>query len=147
MGISIRLVRVTVAATLLLAAAETLSAQTQTSSDTGRSVLSGVYTTEQAARGETTFKGVCASCHAEAQFTGATFQKAWSNRPVFAFFDQIKTAMPQDNPGGLSRAEYLAVITYILKLNSYPTGAAELPDDDVALRLIRFAPVSGSNDR
>ena len=145
MGIAIRVVRCTVAAGLVLAATESVSAQT--AADSGRSVLSGVYTTEQAARGETTFKGVCASCHAEAQFTGATFQKAWSNRPVFAFFDQIKTAMPQDNPGGLSRAEYLAVITYIFKLNNYPTGTAELPDDDGALRQIRFAPVTGPNDK
>jgi mono/diheme cytochrome c family protein len=122
------------------------SGSAQTQPDSGRSVVAGVYTAGQAAQGETVFKSVCANCHASSQFTGAAFLKPWSGRPLFSLFDQIRSAMPQDNPGGLARAEYLAVITYILKLNGFPSGATELPEDEAELRRIRFDPLPGSND-
>jgi mono/diheme cytochrome c family protein len=126
-----------------LAAAAGASAQTQ--AEGGRSVASGVFTAEQAAQGETVFKNVCANCHATSQFTGTAFLKQWAGRAVFSLYDQIRTAMPQDNPGGLSRVEYLAVITYILKLNSLPAGTTALPDDEAALKQIRFDTLPGSN--
>ena len=120
-----------------------VSAQSQ--SENGRSVVAGVYTAEQAAQGETVFKNVCANCHASSQFTGVAFLKPWVGRPVFSLFDQIRTSMPQDNPGGLSRGEYLAVITYVLKLNSFPAGATPLPDDDAALKQIKFDTLPASH--
>ena len=115
MGSAILLVECAMVCAAVAAAAAPASAQS--APDVGRSVVSGVYTAEQAAQGETVFRNVCANCHASSQFTGTAFQKGWAGRPVFSLFDQIRTAMPQDNPGGLSRAEYLAVVTYILKLN------------------------------
>lgn len=121
------------------------AASAQTQPDAGRSVVTGVYTAEQAAQGETVFKNVCANCHASSQFTGVAFLKPRVGRTVFSLFDQIRTTMPQDNPGGLSRAEYLAVITYLLKLNSFPAGTTQLPDDEAELRQIRFDTLPGSN--
>lgn len=128
-----------------LSAVATLASAQSTEPDSSRSASSGVYTAEQAARGETLFRTVCANCHTDSQFNGPDFRKAWSGRPVFSLFDQLRNTMPQDNPGGLSRAEYLAVISYVLKLNTYPTGPSELPDDDAALRLIRFDTASVGN--
>jgi mono/diheme cytochrome c family protein len=137
MGIAIRLVHLGLATAGLFIVAAPAAAQT-TDPDSTRAASAGVYTAEQAARGETLFKTVCANCHTDSQFYGPDFSKAWSGRPVYSLFDQLRNTMPQDNPGGLSRAEYLSVISYVLKLNTYPTGTAELPDDDAALRLIRF---------
>ena len=143
MGVTIRLGRCALVCFGVAAAAVGASAQTQ--GDGGRSVASGVYTAEQAAQGETVFKNVCANCHATSQFAGTAFLKQWAGRAVFSLYDQIRTSMPQDNPGGLSRAEYLAVTTYILKLNSFPPGTTALPDDEAALKQIRFETPPGSN--
>jgi S-disulfanyl-L-cysteine oxidoreductase SoxD len=139
MGAAIQLVRCALVGVAIAASAEAAVAQGQ--EENGRSVAAGVYTAEQAADGEKVFQNICVNCHATSQFTGAAFQKTWAGRPVFGLFDQVRTAMPMDNPGGLSRAEYLAVITYILKLNGLPAGTTALPDDEAALKQIRFAPL------
>jgi mono/diheme cytochrome c family protein len=144
MGVAIQLVRFAAIGVGIVAAAAPAFAQGQQA--TGRSVTSGVYTTEQAAQGEKVFQGICENCHETSQFTSAAFHKTWSGRPLFSLFDQIRTAMPMDNPGGLSRAEYLAVITYILKLNGLPAGTTELPDDEAELKQILLDALAGSKD-
>src|SRR5688572_5481743 len=143
MAVTSRLARS--ACVVLGAALAAAGASAQTQPESGRSVVTGVYTAEQAAQGETVFKNVCANCHASSQFTGVAFLKPWVGRAVFSLFDQIRTSMPQDNPGGLSGGEYLAVITYILKLNSFPPGTTQLPEDEAALKQIRFDTLPGSN--
>jgi mono/diheme cytochrome c family protein len=143
MAVTIRLAGCALVCFGIAATASGASAQTQ--GEGGRSVATAVYTTEQAAQGEGVFKNVCANCHATSQFTGTAFLKQWAGRAVYSLYDQIRTSMPQDNPGGLSRAEYLAVITYILKLNGFPAGTTALPDDEAALKQIRFDTQPGSN--
>ncbi|HEX6309926.1 MAG TPA: cytochrome c [Longimicrobiales bacterium] len=98
----------------------------------------GAYSAAQATQGENTFRTVCGNCHGTAEFSGQTFRKVWTGRPVYEFYDLIRNAMPLDNPGGLTPAEYAAVVAYILKLNGYPAGAAVLPVDDARLKAIRF---------
>ncbi|CAN5803739.1 cytochrome c [soil metagenome] len=120
------------------AVAAPVQAQNAGSGNTGRSTLDGVYTAQQATRGETIFRNICGNCHATSEFSGSGFQTKWSATPVFTFFEQIRSTMPLDNPGGLSAAEYSAVIAYILKLNAYPAGPRELPAADSALKQIRF---------
>jgi mono/diheme cytochrome c family protein len=96
------------------------------------------YTAEQAARGDTTFHAVCAACHAESQFAGPKFLAAWEGGTAYQLFDQIRTEMPQDNPGSLSPAQYLAVTAYLFQLNGFPAGSRPLPDDAPALKKIRI---------
>ena len=134
-----------VAAILAAACAAPAAAQNGAGPAVERSVLSGVYTQQQAADGAAVFRETCGNCHPTSQFTGAAFQLVWQGRPVFAFFDQVRMMMPMDNPGGLSAAQYTAVIAYILKLNTYPTGPEPLPTDDDGLRRIRFEPVPDRN--
>jgi mono/diheme cytochrome c family protein len=106
--------------------------------DSGMSILDGAFTDAQATRGLAVYRETCGNCHSTSEFTGAPFQRKWAGQPVLTFFDHVRQSMPLDNPGGLSRAQYAAVLAYILKLNSYPEGSAELPTDDAALRQIRF---------
>lgn len=124
------------AVALVLCPADT-SAQSA-AADSSRSAAAGAYTARQATQGEATFRNVCGNCHGTAEFSGPTFLKTWSGRPVFALFDQLRYSMPLDNPGGLAREEYAAVIAYVLKLNQYPAGSSELPVADSALKLITF---------
>jgi mono/diheme cytochrome c family protein len=127
---------VAVAATAAIATAP--AAAQSSDSSAGASVLAGAYTDAQATRGQAVFRGTCGNCHGTSEFAGAPFQRKWAGQPILTFFEHVRTSMPLDNPGGLSRAEYAAVLAYILKLNSYPEGKAELPTEDEALRLIRF---------
>jgi hypothetical protein len=44
----------------------------------------------------------------------------------------------EDDPGGMKPEEYAAVIAYLLRLNGFPTGQADLPTSKEALSLILF---------
>jgi S-disulfanyl-L-cysteine oxidoreductase SoxD len=95
-----------------------------------------VYTEEQATSGQAVYKRVCAECHETKDVTGADFKTKWGGRPVFALFEQIRTTMPDGNPGTLSREEYIATVAYILQLNGLPAGPTPLATDSVALSAI-----------
>ena len=59
-------------------------------------------------------------------------------RTAFDLFDQIKTTMPDDNPGGLSVQQYTDVVAYIFKINGMPAGTDSLSSDPEALRQIKI---------
>ena len=101
-----------------------------------KSVKAGVYTAAQAERGITLFRSKCASCHAPNRFTDDLFYTSFAGKPLWEMFDVISDTMPEDNPGSMKKEEYADVIAYLLKLNSFPAGATELPIDKDALSAI-----------
>jgi mono/diheme cytochrome c family protein len=111
-----------------------------------RSVWDGVYTTEQAKRGQEVYGNHCSTCHGaklegaeEApSLAGKGFLEGWDGLPVGALFEKTRKKMPRDNPGQLSRQQYLDVIAYLLSANKFPDGQAELPQDLEPLKLIRI---------
>ena len=109
-----------------------------TDSTAGKSVWQGVYTEEQATRGDSEHQNNCSSCHGTEKYAGDAFTKNWVGRTVFDLFDQIRTTMPDDNPGGLSAQQYKDVVAYILKTNGIPAGTDSLPNDPEAMRLLRI---------
>ena len=109
-----------------------------------RSVLDSVYSAEQADRGETVFSDVCSACHSASQFRGETFDMNWTSRTLRDLYRLIRTTMPQDSPGRLSDQEYIDVVAYLLKLNRYPAGGADLGSDEQALRRIRIESPPGN---
>jgi S-disulfanyl-L-cysteine oxidoreductase SoxD len=121
----------------MAASAVAVSAQ-QGPAAAGSSIVDGAYTAAQAARGEKVFGDTCGNCHGRSEFAGTGFQRKWAGQTVYTLFDQLRSTMPLDNPGGLSRGQYAAVIAYILQLNAYPAGEAELPSEDAPLRTLRF---------
>jgi mono/diheme cytochrome c family protein len=92
-----------------------------------KSVKAGVYTAVQADRGQALFRSKCASCHAPNRFTDDLFYTSFAGKPLWEMFDVISDTMPEDDPGGMKPEEYADVMAYLLKLNSFPTGADELP--------------------
>ena len=96
----------------------------------------GVYTEEQAKRGQSLYSKNCVECHSASAYTGSAFRRAWGSRPVFELWEQIRTTMPEDNPGGLSHVEYADIVAYLLKLNKLPTGPVDLPGDADKLKTI-----------
>lgn len=123
---------------ITLLAAGPAQAQDSTGGPTERKASAGVYTPAQATRGEGSYKVNCVSCHATSDYTGETFQLAWVSKTAFDIFDVIRSQMPEDNPGILARQEYVDIVAYILSLNTYPAGAADLPSDDDSLRKVRI---------
>lgn len=101
-----------------------------------RSVLDGVYTAAQAARGEAAFEKSCTTCHSTADFSGELFLFAWSDQGIHILHDFIRGSMPEDRPGSLSREATSDIIAYILELNSFPKGEEELPSEEAALERI-----------
>lgn len=127
-----------VAAGVLVLAALAPHAAAQSAERLTKSVLAGAYSAPQARHGEAVFKRVCAQCHAAVQFSDVNFQRSWSGRTARDIFELIRTQMPQDQPGSLSRTEYAAVVAYLFELNGYPPGDSALATDTAGLGRVRI---------
>ena len=116
------------------------------SQDTQRSVWDGVYTEEQARRGEGVFIQACSNCHGRTlegadmtpALTGGAFMANWDGLTVGDLFDRIRISMPADRPGSLSRQENVDVVSFILRFNQFPSGKEELPREIQTLKQILF---------
>ena len=114
--------------------------------DAGGSVLAGVYTEDQAKRGEAVAGKLCVSCHgpdltggeAGPSLVGLEFLGNWTNLTVADFFDRINATMPADAPGTMTPQQTSDATSYVLKLNKFPAGKAELPSDLAALKGIKI---------
>lgn len=113
------------------------------------SVRDGVFTSEQADRGEVLYDDQCAVCHgAIRQFVPEmaallgdhTFRNAWRGRSLGELFGYILETMPQDAPGTLTPAETAEIVAHILRGNRLPAGEMALPDDEETLSRIPFDP-------
>ena len=114
-----------------------------------RSVTEGIYTTEQAARGEAVYDEQCALCHGKmTAFTpdmapllgDHTFRARWTDRSLGELFGMIHETMPQDAPGTLSSQESADLVAYILSGNRLPAGDVPLTDDLETLTQTPFDP-------
>ncbi|MEX0964039.1 MAG: cytochrome c [Pseudohongiellaceae bacterium] len=98
-------------------------------------IWEGVYTDEQASRGEVVYSQACISCHGQdlggnsnsPGLVGMGFMFLWEGRTVGEFFEKIRSEMPTDRPGQLPQQDYLSVVAYILQKNGFPAGESELP--------------------
>ena len=114
--------------------------------DSQRTVWDGVYTGDQAKRGEAAYVEACSNCHGRTlegadmtpALTGGAFMANWDGLTVGDLFDRIRISMPADRPGSLSRQEDVDVIAYILRFNQFPAGTEELPREVLALKQILF---------
>ena len=110
------------------------------------SVWQGVYTEEQAKRGQPLYGKYCASCHGEQltggedspPLTGGAFLANWNGLTVGDLFERIRVSMPQDRPGRLTRQQNADILAYMLGVNQFPAGQTELPTNTGRLKQIRF---------
>jgi len=111
-----------------------------------RSVWDGVYTEEQAKRGEPVYQKECAACHGAMMtggesappLTGGGFQANWNGLTLGDLFDRIRKTMPQSKPGSLTRQQDADVLAFMLSLNKFPAGKTELYRQSEMLKEIRF---------
>jgi mono/diheme cytochrome c family protein len=129
--------RLLLSLTVALLALAGSAVQGRQSEGTPRSTMTGVYTADQAARGEQIYMNICVSCHPPATYTGETFRTSWGSRPLSELFTAITEKMPKNDPGSLTADEYAEVVAYLLQMNGIPAGKADLPGDVEALKTIR----------
>lgn len=104
----------------------------------------GVYSPEQAIRGETVYTNACVSCHGQdlggnsnsPGLVGMGFMFLWEGRSLGELYESIRSAMPTDRPGQLPVQDYLDVVAYILQENAFPAGDTELPTRVEALNAL-----------
>jgi len=111
---------------------------------TTSTVWNGVYTAEQAKRGETIFKDNCSVCHAE-DLTGADgpalkgelFTLLWEGRSLGKLFERLRRMPPRS--AALPLEESRDALAFILQANGYPAGERELSTDASSLDEISIA--------
>ena len=124
---------------MILAAPQSPQAQPR------QSVWDGVYTEEQASRGQTLFQQSCARCHG-ANLAGTfetpplvgRFIPYWAGTTMDVLFDYVSTAMPLDRPGSLGPTANAAITAFLLKANGFPAGAKEFGSTSQAQKTIGF---------
>jgi mono/diheme cytochrome c family protein len=116
-----------------------------------RTARDGVYSVEQAARGETLYQTRCAVCHGETltggigpPLVGESFLGIWGPRPLSDLFDKISGTMPVDAPGTLTRTRVTDIVAFALRANQFPAGTTVLGTDEAALQqIVLAAPATG----
>jgi S-disulfanyl-L-cysteine oxidoreductase SoxD len=111
-----------------------------------RSVWDGVYTVEQAKRGESLYAQHCSSCHGSTfeggemapPLAGGAFNANWNGLSLGDLAERIRISMPQNNPGSLSRQQYVDILATMLGGGEFPQGKTELPREVEALKQIAF---------
>src|SRR5262245_48002335 len=99
-----------------------------------RSVWDGVYTEEQAKRGEPLYREKCASCHGDKltggesapPLAGGQFLSNWNGLTLDVLFERIRLTMPSDNPAKVGRLPKTDILAYMLSMNRFPPGKTEL---------------------
>ena len=98
------------------------------------SVWDGVYTDQQAKRGETLYQQKCASCHGDKltggesapPLTGGQFLSNWNGLTLDVLFERIRLTMPSNNPAQVGRPAKADILAYLLNMNKFPAGKSEL---------------------
>ena len=111
-----------------------------------KTVWDGVYSEEQATRGQAAYEAECSSCH-QADFAGdgfapslagPEFASAWNDLSVGDLYDRIRQSMPPTDPSAVQAATKVDIVAYLLKGNKMPAGSTELPKEVDGLKQIKY---------
>ena len=117
--------------------------------DTATSVWDGVYTEEQAQRGDLVYAKSCAECHGEAlegmddspPLAGSDFLWDWNELSVGDLFERLRVSMPDGKANSVSKQEKADALAFILRTNEFPAGDTEIAPSTQALRPIAILAV------
>lgn len=131
----------------VVAGALIAAAQQPSPGDSSTSVWSGIYTSEQAARGKALYEEHCTACHgadlrtpdgpaAGLPLAGTVFMGRWRGRNLQALFQQTRENMPLGQGGLLDDQEYIDLVSYILDVNGFGAGSTELKPEAPSLSAV-----------
>ena len=129
----------TVCLAVLVCAGAVMTAQ-----ESRRTIWDGVFSDQQAARGQRGYAQTCARCHADdllgtgnaPALVGESFLGRFNHATADDVVQTIRQTMPQEAPDSLSAEAYVDIVTYLLKANGSPAGAGDLPPDRAMLKQI-----------
>ena len=102
----------------------------------------GVYSADQARRGEALYQKQCVSCHGAGldgagpypALSGDEFLTKYEGQPATNLYDMIQKLMPATAPGSLTRPQAGDLTAYILSFNKLPAGKTDMPTDEDSLK-------------
>jgi SAM-dependent methyltransferase/mono/diheme cytochrome c family protein len=111
-----------------------------------RSTWDGVYTEAQATRGADLFDRECAQCHGPSgaggsmapALVGPAFSANYDGQTVGDLFDRNRATMPVGKEGQLSGQQNADITAFMLQVNTFPSGATELPTQTMLLKQIKY---------
>jgi mono/diheme cytochrome c family protein len=111
-----------------------------------RSTNDGVFTAEQAKRGEGIYKEQCATCHGDnlegsgpmPPLAGKDFLTNWTGKSVGDLFEKTHTTMPATAPGTLTPEQAADIVAHMLATGKYPAGATALGTKVEELAVIKI---------
>ncbi len=138
-------VRIAAVALIPLATIVVLHSTVHAQPPTG-SVWDGVYTEQQATRGQALYSQECASCHGgeltggemAPPLAGGEFMAGWDGLTVGDLFERIRISMPQNTPGSLSGQQNADILSFMLSANKFPAGTTEMPKEAGILKTIKL---------
>ena len=97
----------------------------------------------------------CALCHGDKltggesapPLTGGAFVSNWNGLTLDILFERIRVSMPSDNPARVGRQPKADILAYMLSMNSFPSGKAELPPKTELLKDILFEATRKSEEK
>ena len=107
-----------------------------------QALVTGPFTDAQASAGQTAYAQNCASCHGNSlggsgeapALTGTGFIGSWGRRTTQELYNEIRVAMPPENPNSLSAETYAAITAFLLKANGAQPGTSPLtPETTVTI--------------
>ena len=119
---------------------------------TARTTRDGVFTIAQARRGEELYLRECTLCHRDnllgnsvdggPPLRGPQFTTRWQDIDVETLVSTVEALMPLEEPGSLSRQEYVDILGYVLWANQLPAGEDERSTgpDDLQNIIVTFEP-------
>ena len=98
------------------------------------SAWSGVYSAQQATRGEALYAQMCVICHGQdltgteraPEVAGPGLVARWGERPLRELLDYMQLQMPLHSPGGLSRHQNADILAFMLERSGGTAGAEDL---------------------
>ena len=111
-----------------------------------KSIWDGIYTEEQAKRGQALYAQECASCHGgeltggemAPPLAGGEFLAGWDGLTVGDMFERIRISMPQNAPGSLSGQQNADILAFMFQAQKFPTGTTDLEKEAAILKQIKF---------
>ena len=99
------------------------------------SIWSGVFTADQARRGNDAYQASCAACHGSdlhatdpesVDLTGPAIRAKWNGKTLQDRFETIRDTMPPGNANTVGDKTYMDILAFILQSNEFPAGNQEL---------------------
>jgi S-disulfanyl-L-cysteine oxidoreductase SoxD len=111
-----------------------------------RSVWTGIYTTEQATRGEQLYIRACAECHGDdlegreraPALAGVTFSQRWDGAALKKLFERLEEMPPAKPEARLTSQQYIDVLAFLLSANEIPAGTMPLDTEKKVLADITY---------